>query len=93
MIPPSRTKACTFPYCDGRMTLKVHETREGSPDGERFWECDRRPDHVEKARAEIATLWQRGFVRCILSGDGATCALILREDDRILKTIPMPDEL
>jgi hypothetical protein len=42
---------------------------------------------------DIATLWQRGFVRCILSGDGVTCALTLQEDDRIVKTVRMPDEV
>jgi hypothetical protein len=42
---------------------------------------------------DIATLWQRGFIRCILSGDGVSCALTLQEDDRILKTIRMPDEV
>jgi hypothetical protein len=41
---------------------------------------------------DIATLWQRGFVRCVLSGDGVTCALILQQDDRILKATRMPDE-
>jgi hypothetical protein len=51
MAAPSPTKACTFRYCDGRMTLKIRETREGQPDGDRFWECDRHPNHVEKARA------------------------------------------
>jgi hypothetical protein len=33
------------------MTLKIRETREDSPDrGERFWECDSNPEHIEKAR-------------------------------------------
>jgi hypothetical protein len=52
MVAPSPTKACTFPHCDGRMTLKIHEAREGSVDvGDRFWECDSNPEHIEKARA------------------------------------------
>ena len=41
---------------------------------------------------EIAILWQCGFVRCVLSGDGVTCALILQNDKRIVKTTAMPDE-
>jgi hypothetical protein len=51
MVAPTPTKACTFPHCDGRMTLKIiYTTRDGSPDGERFWECERNPEHIEKAR-------------------------------------------
>jgi transcriptional regulator with XRE-family HTH domain len=40
------TKACTFPHCDGRMTLKIHEPREDSTDDrEPFWECVSNPEH------------------------------------------------
>ena len=42
--------------------------------------------------SEIAILWQCGFVRCVLSGDGVTCTLILQDDQRIVKTAAMPDE-
>jgi hypothetical protein len=51
MVAPSPTKPCTFPHCDGRMTLKIHESREGLADvGERFWECERNSEHIERAR-------------------------------------------
>jgi hypothetical protein len=45
------------------------------------------------AFTDIATLWQRGFVRCILTGDGTVCALVLMDDHRMVRTVPMPDEL
>jgi hypothetical protein len=47
MVPPIPTKACTVPHCDGRMTLKIHETRDGSSDGNRLWECDVNAEHVD----------------------------------------------
>lgn len=50
MVTPTPTKACTFPYCDGRMTLKSDDTPEGSTEGQRFWECEKDPEHIEKAR-------------------------------------------
>jgi hypothetical protein len=51
MVAPSPTKPCTFPHCDGRMTLKIREPREGSTDAaERFWECESNPEHIERAR-------------------------------------------
>jgi hypothetical protein len=51
MVAPNPTKACTFPHCDGRMTLRINESRQGSADGcEGFWECERNPEHIERAR-------------------------------------------
>jgi hypothetical protein len=41
---------------------------------------------------EIALLWQRVFLRCVLIGDGVTCALILQDGQRTVKRTPMPDE-
>jgi hypothetical protein len=33
------------------MTLRIREPREGSTDvAEPFWECERNPEHIEKAR-------------------------------------------
>jgi hypothetical protein len=51
MVAPTPTKACTFPHCDGRMTLKMQEAPDGSSSAERLWECDSNPEHIEKARA------------------------------------------
>jgi hypothetical protein len=38
-----------------------------------------------------AILWQRLFLCCVIIGDGVTCALILQDGERIVKTEPMPD--
>jgi hypothetical protein len=42
--------------------------------------------------ADIAILWQRGYVRCILIGNGTTCALVLMDGAQRVRTAPMPDE-
>jgi hypothetical protein len=47
---------------------------------------------VLSSYTDIAILWQRGRVRCILRGDHASCALVLMDDQRRMRTAQMPDE-
>jgi hypothetical protein len=50
MVAPSPTKARTFSYCGGRMTLKIREPRKGSiDDREPFWNV-RKIQNILKAR-------------------------------------------
>jgi hypothetical protein len=41
---------------------------------------------------DIATMWQRGSVRCMLSGDGTTYRLTLLDGDRMLRCSLIADE-
>ena len=61
MVSPPRTKPCTFPYCEGRMILKLDERRTNqqtrqttaaAADPLWFWECDRDDTHLERAKPE-----------------------------------------
>ena len=47
---------------------------------------------VAATYADLATMWRRGFVRCMLSGDGATYRLTLLDADRVLRCVPTSDE-
>jgi hypothetical protein len=41
---------------------------------------------------DIAILWRRATVRCILTGDGAACVLVLRDGPKPLKSTLVPNE-
>jgi hypothetical protein len=41
---------------------------------------------------DIAILWRRATVRCVLTGDGAACVLVLRDGPKPLKSTLVPDE-
>ena len=47
---------------------------------------------AKESFTDIAILWQRGFFRCILTGNGTACALVLMDGQRRVRTAPMPDE-
>jgi hypothetical protein len=49
-------------------------------------------DEVSGEYTEIAMMWQRGFVRCMLSGDGVTFRLTLVAAGQIVRCVARSDE-
>jgi hypothetical protein len=41
---------------------------------------------------DIAILWSRATLRCILTGDGTACVLVLRDGHKQLTSSPVPNE-